>query len=222
MVRFQKCCKVPSLNWEKLALYSFCSWGNCQRVSELAHGYLVSKYRNRDLGEWILHLRFSLKKLHSVYLFKHLVECHFGLDGGYREWGDAVSLWHLATPLPALALCPGWAQNVGMRGRIPGRCMLRWLMPASGAWEALSPLPGLGLGGFASGGCGFSPDLLPQPLGPSARLVSAPRDCLVFASPLTAGSLCSSGPPGEQRMAGFVWVAASLLVQYHSQEAPGF
>ena len=82
----------------------------------------------------------------SSYLFKHLVECHFGLDGGYREWGDAVSLWHLATLLPALALCPGWAQNVVKRGRIPGRCRLRWLTPGLGGLGSSEPTPRPGAG----------------------------------------------------------------------------
>ena len=117
------------------------------------------------MGECILHLRFSLKKLHGVYLYKHLVECHFG----YGRWIQGVRrccpLWHLATPLPALALCPGRAQNVVMRGGIPGRCMLRRLTPGLRGPGSPEPTPRPGAGWFASWGFGFTPDSLPQPLG---------------------------------------------------------
>lgn len=50
------------------------------------------------------------------------------------------------------------------------------------SWEALSLSTGLGQILFASRGCGFTSGSLPRPLGPSARLVSAPHDCLYFPS----------------------------------------
>ena len=106
------------------------------------------------------------------------------MDGGYRVWGDAVPFgtwsrlclpWHCVQGGHKM-----WWWEVASQG---GACS-EDSRPASGGLEALSPPPGPGPGWFDSWGFGFTPDSLPQPLGPSARLVSAPRDCLLYFLPL--------------------------------------
>ena len=73
------------------------------------------------------------------------------------------------------------------------------------AWEALSLSTGPGQILFASRGCGFTSGSLPQPLGPSARLVSAPHDCLLYLFSLRLWEHCVPVVSVcEQRRADFV------------------
>ena len=104
--------------------------------------YLVSKYQNWDLGsgkpqqcqvqgERILHFRFSLNKLNNVYLFKNLVEYHFG----YGQWIQGVKRGCLHLEPGHISACLGTVSRKGTKYSderlcISARSMLGLLKPS--------------------------------------------------------------------------------------------